>query len=93
MRFVAIATSIGALALYGALCWRDPVYKLLAPRGGVFTLLMGLLFANVLIWLSAQDRRTPNDRFQFALAGWIWLLVQVGGLFYELHIASGASSS
>ena len=34
MRFLAIATSIGALAVYVALIGRDPGYSLLAPRGG-----------------------------------------------------------
>lgn len=88
MRFVAIAASILAVALYAALMARDPVYTLWAPRGGVFTLSVALFFANWLIWLSGQEHRPLNGRFQFAVAGWIWMLVQVIGLLYELHIAS-----
>ena len=88
MRLVAIATSIVAVVLYGALMIRDPAYTLFAPRGGVFTLSVALLFANLLIWLSRQNHRPLNERFQFAVAGWIWMLVQVGGLLYELYIAA-----
>jgi hypothetical protein len=42
-------------------------------------------------WLSGQRRRSLDDRFQFAAAAWTWLLVQVGALLYELHIAPQAA--
>lgn len=88
MRLAAIAISMAALALYGALMFRDPTYALLAPRGGVFSLSVGLLFALTLIWLSRQEHRALKERLQFAVAGWIWLLVQAGGILYELHMSS-----
>jgi hypothetical protein len=90
MRFAALATSIVALALYVMLTFRDPAYTLLAPRGGAFTLSVSLVFANAFVWLSGQPTRSPNERFQFAAAAWIWLLVQVGALLYELHLAPSA---
>lgn len=93
MRLAAIVTSIIALGFYGALMVCDPSYALFAPKGGVVTLSVALLFANSLVWLSGQRHRPLNQRFQYAVAGWIWLLVQVGGLLYELSIASPAAAA
>ena len=92
MRFLAVSTSMAALLLYGVLALRDPVYTLWAPRGGAFTLSVSLFFASLLVWLSGQQHRPPDQRFQLAAAGWIWLLVQAAALLYELHLAPAAAA-
>lgn len=82
MKLAAALISILVLVLFGVLAEKSLVFNWFSPRGGVFTLGFSLLVANVGIWLSQQQDRTISDRFQFAVAAWIWLLLQLGAMIY-----------
>src|SRR5690554_7774826 len=78
MKQAAALISIVVLVLFAVLADKSTVFNWFSPRGGVFTLGLSLLVANVGIWLSQQPDRSVNERFQFAVAAWIWLLMQLG---------------
>lgn len=91
MRLAALVFSLIVLVLEALLIQRDPLITMLGPRGGVVTLGLSLVFANVLVWLSQQPDRTVQQRFQVAAAGWIWLLVQGGAAGHALYQAPGTT--
>lgn len=72
------------LALYGLLAVRTAEFALLSPRGGILTLGISLVLANVAVWASRHPQRTLSERFQLVVAGWLWLLVQLSGTLYVL---------
>lgn len=84
MKLLGVLVSILILTLFGLLADKSTVFNWFSPRGGVFTLGLSLLVANVGIWLSQQPDRSVNERFQFAVAAWIWLLMQLGAMIYLL---------
>ena len=84
MKLAAALISILVLVLFGVLAEKSLVFNWFSPRGGVFTLGLSLLVANVGIWLSQQPDRSVNERFQLAAAAWMWLLVQLGAMIYLL---------
>ncbi|MBX3687947.1 hypothetical protein [Dokdonella sp.] len=80
-----LALLVSALILLGylALMRLDPLtWGWLRPRGGLAMQAISLAIANFGIHLGAQAQRSLNMRFQLAASGWIWLLVQAGGVFY-----------
>lgn len=81
MRLAAALASLAVLALYLVLM---PLYgfALMQPRGGMVMLGFSLAVANGMVWQSANPRWSLSARFQLAAAGWIWILVQAGGLAY-----------
>lgn len=82
MRQLAALASVLVLLAYVALMGADPSWGWFRPRGGLLMLALSLLIANAGIWLSLQAHRPLGTRFQFAAAGWIWLLVQGGSIGY-----------
>lgn len=81
MRLAAAIASLAVLAGYAALI---PLYGfgLLQPRGGIVMLGISLAIANGMIWQAGNARWSLSARFQLAVAGWIWILVQAGGHAY-----------
>lgn len=79
MRLAALATALLVLAVHALLVHRDPAsFGWLYPRGGVVTLAISLVLACGAIHLGAGAHRTPRQRFEWTVAGWLWLLVQLG---------------
>lgn len=82
MKLLAVVASVLVLLGYVALMRVDPSFGLLQPRGGMAILAFSLVLANLAIWVAGQPHRPLGSRFQLAAAGWIWLVVQGGGLAY-----------
>lgn len=74
--------SVLVLVLYGLLVSNSPAFGWLFPRGGAASLGVSLLLTNAAVWVSQQPSRTASERFQLVLAGWTWLLVQFGSIYY-----------
>lgn len=87
MRIAAGVATVVVLGAYLTLMRLDPSYGWLQPRGGVVTLSISLLLANAGIWLAGDPQRSLRRRFEFAFAGWLWLLVQAGGLAWLCSVA------
>ncbi len=81
MRLAAALASLAVLALYLVLM---PLYGfgLTQPRGGIVMLGISLALANGMIWQSGNVQWSAATRFQLAVAGWIWILVQAGAQAY-----------
>jgi hypothetical protein len=47
--------------------------------------IISLLIANTMIWLSQRSDWSAQTRAQLLVAGWIWLLVQLGCSIYLFH--------
>jgi hypothetical protein len=47
--------------------------------------ILSLLIANTMIWLSQRSDWSAQTRVQLLVAGWIWLLVQLGCSIYLFH--------
>lgn len=84
---MAIIISLLILALYGALTYQHPQFSLLTPRGGILGVAAALALGNGLLWGARHLDISSNMRLQLLLAGWIWLLVQLGGVLY-LYLTS-----
>lgn len=84
LQVVTGLVSASVLVLYAVLACKSPLFDLLSPRGGAATLGFSLFLANVAVWVAQQSHRSLSERFQLAMAGWIWLLVQLGGTLYVL---------
>lgn len=89
MQLLTALISAAVLMLYGILAYHNPFFTLLSPRGGALTLGLSLVMANVAIWSGGQPERSLNQRFQLIVAGWIWILVQLFGVFYLLQQMAG----
>ena len=87
MRLIAALASLAVIAGYPLLMTRYPDFTLLSPRGGVVMQGISLLIANVGIWQARNERLSPSLRFQYAAAGWIWILVQAGAGVYMYRAA------
>ncbi len=85
VKFAAAALSLIICCAYILLMRADASWGLLQPRGGLLTLSFSLILANAAIWMSFHG--ALNSRFQFAVAGWLWLVVQAGGIFFLLASA------
>ncbi len=84
----AASASALALMLYAALAYRSAEFGLLWPRGGALTLGLSLAVANAAVWASRQAHRSVSLRFQLAVAGWIWLLLQLAAMVYLLRVTA-----
>ncbi|QCU72715.1 hypothetical protein E5843_14615 [Luteimonas yindakuii] len=60
----------------------EPRYSLLQPRGGLLTLSISFVIAWAGILAASRDDLPLDRRFQYAIAAWIWLLVQTFGIGY-----------
>lgn len=87
MRIAAALVSLGVLAGFLLLIPLYPGFSLFQPRGGILTLGISLAMANAAVWLAGQTDRSLHARFQLAVAGWIWILVQAGAQVYLHWIA------
>ena len=88
MRLAAALASLAVVAGYVLfLMPAYPGFGFLQPRGGVVMLGLSLLIANAMVWQAGNARWSASARFQLAVAGWIWILVQGGGQLYMLLAA------
>ena len=87
MRVMAALLSIVVLLLFWLLAHHNPYYGLFSPRTGGFGLGASLVLANVALWAAEHLDLAFNQRFQFALAAWLWITVQLGCVLYLLHMA------
>lgn len=87
MQALAAAATAAIVLVYFALMRIDPAFTLLQPRGGLVVLGVSLLIANGAIWLARDRHRSLNARFQLAAAGWLWVIVQLGGTVYIYRAA------
>lgn len=86
LQLATACASALVLLLYAALVYRSTEFGLLWPRGGALTLGLSLGLANAAVWASRQAHRSVSLRFQLAVAGWIWLLLQLAAMVYLLRV-------
>jgi hypothetical protein len=86
MRLAAGATALLVLAVDALLVHREPAsFGWLYPRGGMVTLAISLALAYGAIHAAGDAHRTARQKFEWSVAGWLWLLVQAGAsLWYWL---------
>ena len=90
MKILAVFASVAVLVAYRALMQADPRWQYFEPRGGMAMLAFSLLLANLAIWMGARGHRPLSERFQWVVAGWIWILVQMFGTLYAIAHAGSA---
>ena len=90
MKTAAALATLALVAGYIALMQVDPYWGWTHPRGGLVTFGISLSLANLGVWLAGQTERVLVERFQFAVAAWIWFIVQAGCLAWTYWNATHA---
>lgn len=79
MRVIAAALGLAVVLGYLSLMRAAPeAFGWTYPRGGIGILTLSLVAANVALWAAKHLELNLNQRFQLAVAAWIWLVVQAG---------------
>jgi len=82
VKILAALAILANVAFYLALMRVDPEYGFFHPRGGLAMIAVSYCVAWLGIHAAGQAHRPLDERFQYGVAAWIWLLVLAGCTLY-----------